>query len=85
MLLDDLPSAQEGSDPTADVVPAPSMFSGIWTIPNAFTLLRLLCLPVFLYEFAATRPERVAAVAVSALLQVLMARALLGAAGIGPD
>lgn len=25
------------------------MLSGIWTIPNAFTLLRLLCLPVFLY------------------------------------
>jgi len=26
-----------------------SMFDGIWTIPNAFTLLRLLLLPVFLY------------------------------------
>lgn len=26
-----------------------SMFDGIWTIPNAFTLVRLLCLPVFLY------------------------------------
>jgi len=25
------------------------MFDGIWTIPNAFTLLRLLLLPVFLY------------------------------------
>ena len=25
------------------------MFDGIWTIPNAFTLLRLLMLPVFLY------------------------------------
>ena len=25
------------------------MFDGLWTIPNAFTLLRLLLLPVFLY------------------------------------
>lgn len=25
------------------------MFAGIWTIPNAFTLARLLCLPLFLY------------------------------------
>ena len=25
------------------------MFDAIWTIPNAFTLLRLLLLPVFLY------------------------------------
>lgn len=25
------------------------MLDGIWTIPNAFTLARLLCLPVFLY------------------------------------
>jgi cardiolipin synthase (CMP-forming) len=25
------------------------MFDGLWTIPNAFTLARLLCLPVFLY------------------------------------
>lgn len=29
--------------------PSVSMFAGIWTIPNAFTLLRLLLLPVFLY------------------------------------
>jgi cardiolipin synthase len=28
---------------------APSMFDGLWTIPNAVTLLRLLCLPLFLY------------------------------------
>lgn len=26
-----------------------SIFDGIWTIPNAFTLVRLLCLPAFLY------------------------------------
>ena len=36
------------SDPTADAAPAPSVLSGIWTIPNAFTLARLLCLPLFL-------------------------------------
>ena len=25
------------------------MLDGIWSIPNAFTLARLLCLPIFLY------------------------------------
>jgi cardiolipin synthase len=44
---------------TEDISPSPvaavadarsvSMFDGIWTVPNAFTLLRLLLLPVFLY------------------------------------
>jgi cardiolipin synthase len=29
--------------------PAASLLDGIWTIPNAFTLVRLACLPVFLY------------------------------------
>jgi cardiolipin synthase len=29
--------------------PAVSMFDGMWTVPNAFTLGRLLLLPVFLY------------------------------------
>ena len=33
---------------TTDAPPV-SMFDGIWTVPNAFTLLRLLLLPVFLY------------------------------------
>jgi cardiolipin synthase len=33
------------------------MFDGIWTIPNLFTLLRLLCLPLFLYVlFARDNP-----------------------------
>ena len=27
----------------------PSMLDGIWSMPNAFTLARLLCLPIFLY------------------------------------
>lgn len=27
----------------------PSSLSGIWTVPNAFTFARLLCLPLFLY------------------------------------
>jgi cardiolipin synthase (CMP-forming) len=26
-----------------------SMLDGIWSVPNAFTLVRLLCLPIFLY------------------------------------
>ncbi len=25
------------------------MFDGLWTVPNAITLIRLLLLPVFLY------------------------------------
>jgi len=31
------------------VVTSPSMFDGMWTVPNLFTLVRLLCLPVFLW------------------------------------
>jgi hypothetical protein len=37
---------------TADVpfdASNPSMFDGMWTIPNAFKLVRLHCLPRFLY------------------------------------
>ena len=34
--------------PTDDAEPV-SMFDGIWSIPNAFTLIRLLLLPVFLW------------------------------------
>lgn len=29
--------------------PRPSLTSGVWTLPNALTLARLLCLPLFLY------------------------------------
>lgn len=29
--------------------PEATIWSGIWTIPNGFTLIRLLCLPLFLY------------------------------------
>ncbi|MEM8620923.1 MAG: CDP-alcohol phosphatidyltransferase family protein [Actinomycetota bacterium] len=36
-------------EPATAEPPAPSMWSGIWTIPNAFTLARLLCLPMFLW------------------------------------
>jgi len=36
-------------DVPIDVPSNPSMFDGMWTIPNAFTLARLLCLPLFLY------------------------------------
>jgi len=39
-----------GADATAGTDAAPvSMFDGIWSIPNAFTLVRLLLLPVFLW------------------------------------
>ncbi|HYN31006.1 MAG TPA: CDP-alcohol phosphatidyltransferase family protein, partial [Ilumatobacteraceae bacterium] len=34
---------------TAIVDTSPSMFDGIWTVPNLFTLVRLLCLPLFLW------------------------------------
>jgi cardiolipin synthase len=45
-VIDDTPpSAAVASSDVSSV----SMFDGIWTIPNAFTLLRLLLLPVFLY------------------------------------
>lgn len=33
----------------AEVGAAPTLLAGIWTIPNAVTLVRLLCLPVFLW------------------------------------
>jgi cardiolipin synthase (CMP-forming) len=39
------PSAAHGPSDS----PTVSMFDGLWTIPNAFTLVRLLLLPVFLY------------------------------------
>jgi cardiolipin synthase (CMP-forming) len=39
------PSADRGPSDA----PALSMFDGLWTIPNAFTFVRLLLLPVFLY------------------------------------
>jgi len=29
--------------------PAERLLDGIWTVPNLFTLIRLLCLPLFLY------------------------------------
>jgi cardiolipin synthase (CMP-forming) len=43
---DDAPQLDAGTAGGARPV---SMFDGIWTIPNAFTLVRLLLLPVFLY------------------------------------
>jgi cardiolipin synthase len=41
-------TSPSGTASITDATPV-SMFDGIWTIPNAFTLLRLLLLPVFLY------------------------------------
>ena len=37
------------TDPAPAAETTPSVFDGIWTVPNLLTLLRLLCLPVFLY------------------------------------
>jgi cardiolipin synthase len=36
---------------TGEAVPEqqPGLFDNLWTVPNAFTLIRLLCLPVFLW------------------------------------
>ena len=45
-MSDDAPRLGAG---TVEETRAVSMFDGLWTIPNAFTLVRLLLLPVFLY------------------------------------
>jgi cardiolipin synthase (CMP-forming) len=45
-VTDDAPPSAASGPPDS---PAVSMFDGLWTIPNAFTLVRLLLLPVFLY------------------------------------
>jgi cardiolipin synthase (CMP-forming) len=45
--------------PVTESVPAaaPSRFDGMWNVPNLITLVRLLCLPVFLYVlFGLDRP-----------------------------
>jgi cardiolipin synthase len=46
-----MPEPEPTSIPTPTGVEPrpPSMFDGIWSLPNAFTLARLLCLPIFLY------------------------------------
>jgi cardiolipin synthase len=44
-VTDDTPPRTAAHPDSASV----SMFDGLWTIPNAFTLVRLLLLPVFLY------------------------------------
>ena len=43
------------------------MFDGMWTIPNAFTLLRLLCLPLFLYVLFGLENRAAAALLLGAL------------------
>jgi cardiolipin synthase len=42
------PLAEPGRDPESAVPPAGEV-DAIWTLPNLITLIRLLCLPVFLY------------------------------------
>ncbi len=43
------------------------MFDGVWTIPNAFTFARLLCLPIFLYLLFGRENEAAAAWLLGAL------------------
>jgi cardiolipin synthase len=47
-VTDDRPSIDAHGAPPTDTEPL-SMFDGIWSIPNAITLIRLLLLPVFLW------------------------------------
>jgi cardiolipin synthase len=42
-------NSEESTTSAADTAAPVSMFSNIWTVPNAITLARLLCLPIFLY------------------------------------
>lgn len=42
-------SADEATVDDATDRPAERLLDGIWTVPNLFTLIRLLCLPLFLY------------------------------------
>lgn len=42
-------SSQEPTVDAGNAATSESMFSNIWTIPNVITLVRLLCLPIFLY------------------------------------
>lgn len=46
--MSDAPRPDNDGAPGADASSV-SIFDGIWTIPNAFTLVRLLLLPVFLW------------------------------------
>lgn len=52
--------------PGAEAAPV-SMFDGIWTIPNAFTLVRLLLLPVFLWVLFGLEDRALAAWMLGAL------------------
>jgi cardiolipin synthase len=55
-------------DPTSDTaVSSPSMFQGMWTIPNLLTLVRLCCLPVFLYVLFGLEEPVAAALILGAL------------------
>jgi cardiolipin synthase len=45
----------------------PSMFDGMWTVPNLFTLVRLLCLPVFLWVLFGLDNQVAAALILGAL------------------
>jgi cardiolipin synthase len=55
-------------DPRSDAASSTtSMFEGMWTLPNLITLLRLCCLPLFLYVLFGLEEPVVAALILGAL------------------
>jgi len=62
----DAPRPDTDAAPGVDAAPV-SMFDGIWSIPNAFTLVRLLLLPVFLWVLFGLDNRAGAAVMLGAL------------------
>jgi cardiolipin synthase len=55
------------TNPEADSEMSPSILDGIWTVPNLLTLLRLLCLPLFLYVLFGLDNQIAAAIILGAL------------------
>ena len=64
--MTDAPRPDTDAAPGVDAAPV-SMFDGIWSIPNAFTLVRLLLLPVFLWVLFGLDNRAGAAVMLGAL------------------
>ena len=60
-------NSQESATSSAGAAVAESMFSNIWTLPNAITLARLLCLPIFLYVLFVLEDRAAAALILGAL------------------
>ena len=54
-------------EPATTPPPTEGLFDDLWTIPNAFTLVRLLCLPLFLYLLFGLEERAAAALLLGAL------------------